>query len=384
MNFEKLGKIEGYMQELVEAKEMAGINLLILKQGREQCYLETGWADISCGKPLKRDTIFRLYSMTKPITSAAVMLLMEEGRIDLLEPVSKYISSFKEQFLLQDGKKIPVSRQATIADLLSMTSGLTYGGEDEAGRITAALLEEAEHSMTTQEMASRAGACPLAFVPGTHFAYGLSADVLGAIIEKVSDMELGVFLQEKFFDPLGMKDTGFYVPPLKQERLSAVYSSCDGALLPYRGNRLGIMNQMDRKPTFESGGAGLASTIDDYSHFTRMLLQRGNFEGKQILGPKTVEYMTARKLNPSAQADFEMRQGMEGYSYGNLMRIAAEPERIPFQASKGEYGWDGWLGAYFTNLPQEDMTILMMMQRTDTGMAYFTRTLRNMIAGALE
>lgn len=390
MRKDKLDRVDEIMEELVKDGEVAGMNLLITRYGKEQHYYEVGKADIAAKKPIKRDTIFRLYSMTKPVTSAAVMMLLEDGMIDLVDPVEKYLPGFKNQHIYVNGKKTNIDVPMQIHHLLSMTSGLTYGGDDENGKETGKLLEDVENKLysdtpvTTVDFANRLGECPLEFVPGKHFAYGLSADVLGAIVEVVTGMSFGGFLKKRLFWPLGMKDTDFYVPKEKHDRLSRVYEKTEEGLKEFRKCNLGILNKMDIKPAFESGGAGLVSTIDDYAKFGQMLLQGGTFKGQQILSSKTVEYMTACRMYETPKTEFSDWDGLQGFEYRNLMRIAKDKAAFTFNASVGEYGWDGWLGPYFANLPKEDATILLMMQKTDTGTAPFTRRLRNVIAAAFE
>lgn len=389
MDKEKLQRVNEIIDEIVEQKEIAGMNILIRQHGKEQHYYEAGFADMAGEKPLKRDTIFRLYSMTKPITAAAIMVLMEEGKIDLADPVSKYLPGFKNPHIYVDGKKTEAGREVAVYHLLSMTSGLTYGGDDENGQATFRLLEKlvkelySEHPMSTVEFADELGKLPLAFTPGERFCYGLSADVLGAIVEVVSGMRFGEFLEKHFFTPLGMKDTGFFVPEEKADRLSLVYEKTENGLQEFYRCHLGIPNKMDIVPAFESGGAGLVSTIDDYARFGQMLLQGGSLDGRRYLSPNTVKYMTTGRLYGRQERDFNW-DGLQGFGYRNLMRIANDEKAFTFNASLGEYGWDGWLGAYFANLPKEDATILLMMQRTDTGTAPFTRRIRNVIAAAFE
>lgn len=389
MDKEKLQRVNEIIDEVVEQKEIAGMNILIRQHGKEQYYYEAGFADMAGEKPLKRDTIFRLYSMTKPITAAAIMVLMEEGKIDLADPVSKYLPGFKNPHIYVDGKKTEAGREVAVYHLLSMTSGLTYGGDDENGQATFRLLEKlvkelySEHPMSTVEFADELGKLPLAFTPGEWFCYGLSADVLGAIVEVVSGMRFGEFLEKHFFTPLGMKDTGFFVPEEKADRLSLVYEKTENGLQEFYRCHLGIPNKMDIVPAFESGGAGLVSTIDDYARFGQMLLQGGSLDGRRYLSPNTVKYMTTGRLYGRQERDFNW-DGLQGFGYRNLMRIANDEKAFTFNASLGEYGWDGWLGAYFANLPKEDATILLMMQRTDTGTAPFTRRIRNVIAAAFE
>lgn len=380
-------QIRATLRDEIDSNSIAGGNLLIIHKGKEILYHEDGFADIEEKLPIKRDTIFRLYSMTKPITSAAVMLLLERGRIDLYEPVSKFLNGFKNQMVgSADGSLVPLEREMIIKDLLSMTSGLLYGGTDRAGMETEALFREVDSRlfgdspMTTLEAMNKLGKCALSFQPGSIWQYGTSADVLGAIVETVSGVSFGEFLRKEIFEPLGMNDTGFWVPEGKRERLSKVYTIDPmGGLIPYRGNHLGIINEMDRRPAFESGGAGLSSVIDDYSKFAQMLMNEGELDGVRILRPGTVRYMTSGTLSAAQQKGFDTWLTLCGFSYGNLMRVMTDCSRAGDIGSSGEYGWDGWLGAYFCNCPKEELTFLFMMQKTDTGTTSLVRKLRNII-----
>mgnify|MGYP000340927096 FL=1 len=342
-------------------------------------------------KPVSRDSIYRLYSMSKPITATAVMILVERGLIDLADPVCRYLPGFCGQMVAAaDGHVEKPWRDVTIQDLVNMTSGLVYDGNHLTGKQTEALFAEVIQGLDegeggaygTVEIANRLGQIPLAFQPARSWCYGTSADVAGALVEVVSGMRFGDFLEKEIFTPLEMVDTGFWVPEEKQSRLVKTYECNEGKpSVLYTGNHLGIRNAMDRRPAFESGGAGLVSTIDDYSHFAQMLLNGGSYKGKQILSPAMVRFMTGHVLSAEQQEVFE-REGMawlEGFSYGNFMRVLVNPGRSTTLGSKGEYGWDGWLGCYFANAPQDQMTILMMTQKKDSGTFRMTRLLRNTI-----
>lgn len=386
----EISRIQKTLRNSIERKEIAGGNLLVIKDGKEILYQEDGLADREEGYPVKRDSIFRLYSMSKPVTAAAVMLLLERGEIDLYEPVSRYLSGFKNQMVEEGGRLVPAEREMILKDLLSMTSGLVYGGAGKAGRDTEALFQEIDkrllgnEPMGTVEAMNRLGQCALAFHPGASWQYGTSADVLGAIVEVASGMGFGEFLRKEIFTPLGMGDTGFRVPAEKRERLVNVYKEDGkGGLTLYTDNHLGIIGRMDREPAFESGGAGLVSTIDDYAKFARMLIKNGELNGVRILHPKTVKYMTSGTLNAIQQKSFDQWLNLSGHSYGNLMRVMTDCGRAGDLGCLGEYGWDGWLGAYFCNCPKEDLTILFMMQKTDAGITPLTRKLRNIILSSV-
>lgn len=383
-------RLRGLLEQAVSRGEIAGANLLVLQDGQEVVYGEAGYADLEGQRPFGRDTIARIYSMTKPITAAAAMLLMERGQLDLGQSVAELLPAFRDLKVWENRKKVPAKRSLLVRDLLSMTSGLSYPGEDPAGQEAAAVFEEidrklyGEEPLTTLEVAERLGKCALAFHPGERWMYGSSADVLGAVIEKISGTTFGNFLQEELLGPLGMTDTGFFVPEAKRDRLARVYEKTETGMAHYVTNNLGIRYTQDKAPAFESGGAGLVSTIDDYGKFAQMLMNGGCFEGKQILMPETVRFLTTGKLTPWQQETlWKSWDSMAGYGYGNLMRILEEPGMAVLNGWQGEYGWDGWLGCYFCNSPANKVTVLMFCQRRDAGTMEITRKIRNVITAYL-
>ncbi len=395
MKMEKLERLGKILEESVAKQEIAGGNLCVIHKGQEIYYAQAGFANIAAGKKMERDTIVRLYSMSKPVTAAAVMLLVERGVVDLWDPIEKYIPEFANMTVtadrMNDTGAVKAKRAVTVKDCMNMTSGLPYGCDpDPSSRDVGAVFEEldqrlySENPMTTVELAGRLGGCRLDFQPGEGWRYGTSADVLGAVVEVASGMRFGEFLEKEFFQPLGMKDTGFSVPIEKRDRLAVVYRGTPDGLVEEHGNHLGICNHMDAKIAFESGGAGLVSTIEDYQRFTKMLMNQGTFEGKEILSPKTVEYLTGCHLEPHQQVMMKDWENLYGFSYGNLMRVLVDPSRTILNGSLGEYGWDGWLGPYFANMPKDETTFLMTIQKTDSGTFTLTRKLRNALAAAME
>ncbi len=391
MNIEKLKLMQEAVRQAVDEKFVAGANLLVIKDGEEQFYCEEGMADVQNGTPVRRGTIFRLYSQTKPITAAAAMILMERGQIELMDPVSKYLEGFKDQKVWTPEGPEPVRRPMEIRDLLSMTSGLPYGGGPSVPEQQAqAVFDEAntklhtDQEIGTVEMANRLGRNLLMFHPGEKFMYGTSADVLGAVIEVVSGMRFGEFLRKEIFEPLHMIDTDFWVPGSKQYRLAKVYVN---GRVPeeYDHDHLTIQHGMDQPPRYEAGGAGLASTIDDYRRFAMMLMNGGVYKGVRVLSPKTVEYMTTHHLTPQQQPYLEQTwPNLAGYSYGNLMRVLTDPGEAVYEGFEGEYGWDGWLGTYFFNAPKEKLIMILMYQLSDAGTTRLTRVLRNLLGAAMS
>ena len=380
MENERIGKI---CRQAVESGELAGCSLLVKQRGEEKLFVTSGYACMETQERIRRDHIFRLYSQTKPVISAAVALLIDRGELDAFEEVRTFLGGFENQKVWVGGEKVPVKRNCRVMDLLGMMSGLVYPREDEAGREMAELFEENERAMDegggmcTVDFVNAMGQRGLAFHPGQSFRYGVSADVLGAIVEIVSGKKLGQFLKEEFFDPLGMKDTAFFVPEEKQNRLVHCYQRTGEGVRPYKVRHLCVRDHTS-SPAFESGGAGLYSTVDDYAAFAEMLMNRGVYRGRRILSRAAVDFMTSPQTEP------EGWENLAGYSYGKLMRICTCPGKALLFSEMGEYGWDGWLGTYFANLPHREMTILFFQNTKDTGTGPALRKVRNACLGLEE
>lgn len=379
------------IQKSIEEGEYAGASALVLHRGREIYFNTFGYADREKQIPVKRDTIFRMFSMTKPVTSAAVMILAERGDIDLRDPVSKYLPCFAGQKVLkEDGSLQPAERDSTIWDMLHMLSGIPYPDEGtesgrQMGRLFRSLIarREAGEIVDTQEYLREIARVPLLFQPGEKWMYGLSADVLGGVIEAVCGMRFGEFLQKELFGSLGMKDTGFYVPEDKKYRFAQIYEWKEesGRLEPFCRSHLGEYYNED--VAFESGGAGLVSTLDDYSHFAQMLLHKGEYNGKRILGKKTVEFMAQDRLTPQQKQDYNW-DSLRGYGYGCLMRVLTDQGGLNGNASLGEFGWDGWTGNYVTIDPADELVLLFFIQRCGAGTTPLVRKLRMATYASLD
>ena len=380
-----LERVQACLEQAVANHECAGMSVLVRKNGQDAFFAAAGHADVATAKPVQRDHIFRLYSQSKPITAAAAMILMERGQLDLMDAVENYLPGFRGQQVWTPDGLVPAARPVWMMDLLGMTAGLAYPDADAVGQETAKLFAQ-DHDqilsgggMSTVDFCDAMGRLPLTFQPGSHWRYSTCADVLGAVIEVVSGKPYDVFLQEEIFEPLGMKDTGFWVPEEKHDRFVTCYKRIPGGLEPFSSLHLAV-GDYSRKPAFCSGGAGLVSTLDDYAAFAQMLLNGGEYQGKRILRPETVRFMTQGQLLPVPLND--MWDSLKGYNYGKLMRVCEEPGRWAGVTRKGEYGWDGWLGSYFANFPQEQLTILSMQNTTDTGTSTAMRKVRNMILAA--
>lgn len=402
MKLENLKLIQNVLDAAVQNKELAGVNLLVYKDGNEIGYWQSGLADINANKLYSRDTICRMYSMSKTVTCVAAMILVEEGKLDLADELSKYLPSFANMEVCYDkgrnGKTVKANRPILIQDLMNMTAGFSYGAySEEAPRgqhLTSDLISDlnndviTNNKITTQDFAERLSKIPLDFEPGTDYSYSLCADVIGAVIEKISGMKFSDFLKQRIFNPLGMKDTDFYVPAEKQSRLSKVYRSVnDGEnnhLELFTNCNLGIQDKMDHAPAFESGGAGLCSTVDDYMKFANMLVNNGELNGIRILQKKTVDYIRSARLRENLQEKFNQKmEHLSGYTYCNFMRIAYEPGRCKALTDYEEFGWDGWLGPYLSVDIKNNLTIVMTMQRCDSGTTSTTRRVKNIIYSSL-
>ncbi len=387
--FEYRDTMDKLLRQEVEQGNVKGASALVIHKGKEIYYNNFGYADAEKGLPMKRDTIIRLYSMSKPITAAAVMILVERGELDVRDAVSDYLPCFKG-IPVWDAEKgtVPAEREVTIFDLLNMTSGITYPDETtEPGRQMQKIVEDfvarrdAGERVDTQEYMRGIASVPLLFQPGAEWRYGFSADVLGGVIEAVSGKSYGDFLRDELFTPLNMPDTDFCVPKEKLGRFAQAYDVTEEGLIPHVGSHLGEYYKED--VAFESGGAGLVSTIDDYSHFALMMTQGGYYNGKQILGHKTIAFMAQNMLTEKQHETYQW-DSVFGYGYGCLMRVLMDTRLAGTNGSLGEFGWDGWTGNYVAMDPKEDLVILYFIQRCGAGTTPLVRKLRMATYGALK
>jgi len=388
--FEKLKYLEPEINALIAADVFAGANAEVIYKGEAVFKKSFGMADKEKKIPMTESKIFRLFSLTKPITSAAAMLLLERGKIELRYPVKWFLPTFENPMVMTENGTRPAKRDITLGDLMNMTSGILYPDGSAAGqkmgcvwdRQTRAIESGNKSSqLNTREFALEMGKCPLGFDPGEKWQYGASADVMGAVIETVSGMTLGEFMRENIFEPLGMEDTGFYVPPQKLDRLAQTYDRTEKGNLPYTGHNLCIFDCTE-PPAFESGGAGLFSTIGDYSKFAAMLMGSGTYNGVNILGRKTVEFMRTSCLTPQQIQALDW-DSMKGHGYGCFMRVLLDRTAAGSLQSEGAFGWDGWMGCYFSNDPQEELAMLYFIQLAGAGSDDFTRKLQNVIWGSV-
>ncbi len=384
--------IREIIRKEIEKGHIAGANVKISRDHRVLMQESFGMADIEQNRPMTQDTIFRMFSMSKIVTSAAAMIVMQRGQIDLYDPVSMYLEGFASpQVALDDNRFVPAERPVLIRDLLNMTCGCCYPGiEDAAARIAAEEFVQLERDrrngqhVGTVEFANRLGRLPLAFEPGTHWRYGTGADIMGAVVEVVTGKRFGQFLQEELFDPCGMTDTGFYVPVEKKERFAQAYRFHEktGELKILTGTHLG-MEGYDRAPEFESGGAGLVSTIDDYSAFAQMLLDEGKApNGEKIFGRETLRFMRTNQIPASILPELNW-DSLHGFGYGNFVRMMMDPSTSGNNVPVGTFGWDGWLGTYILMDPQDNMIFQYYIQLADAGATPATRRMLSAVFGML-
>ncbi|MCR5477525.1 MAG: beta-lactamase family protein [Lachnospiraceae bacterium] len=379
----------------VESGNLAGVSALALHHGKEIYESYFGDADREAHVPMARDTIIRLYSMTKPVTAAAVMILAERGLIDLLDPVSRYLPEFGDMTVLPEpGREEKCQREITLTDLLNMTSGILYPeyweGCNPAGRKVDEVLRPvirriAEGEVvSTREFVRKIAECPLGFQPGERWGYGYGADVLGAVVEVAAGMSFEEFLKKEIFDPLQMADTGFFVPKEKLPRFAMSYDGAgEGVLIPATASNLGEYYTDDGKTgRFASGGAGLVSTLDDYARFAQMMVSGGSFKGQRILGEHTVRFMTRNRLRPDQMGPLDWC-GNRGYGYGNLMRVLVDQKAAGSNAALGEFGWDGWTGNYVSMDPENDLVFLLFTQKRGVVLETLIRRLKFILYGAI-
>ena len=370
LSSKRLSRIDDTMQRYVDEGKLAGIATTVARHG-EIAQLETyGLMDVASNKPMQLDTIFRIYSMTKPITSVALMMLYEEGRFLLTDPVSRFVPEFKEtQVYVSEGDSGPElanqEQPMAIWHLLTHTSGLVYGSQEGSAvenmvwqddRKT----EETIPDETLAEWAPRLARLPLAHQPGSAWHYGHSTDLLGRIVEVISGQPLDTFFQERILEPLGMVDTAFHVPAPKIERFATNYG-------PTKDGGIQVIDAPETSPyakprRFLPGGEGLVSTIGDYVRFAQMLLNKGDLDGTRLLGRKTVELMTTNHL-PAGLHPFE-RASM-GFGLG--FAVTLDAGQAHHLVSKGQYAWVGSAGTAFRVDPREDLLYVLMTQLTPGG-----------------
>jgi CubicO group peptidase (beta-lactamase class C family) len=378
MSGKRLERIRPVMQSYVDRGVYAGISTLIARRGKVVHAEQIGWRDKEAQLPMSADTIFRLYSMTKPIICTALMTLFEEGRFRLIDPVSKYIPTLANlKVLTVDGSLVEPVRPINLRDLMTHTSGMTYHFLEDSP--VSKLYEYAkllDASCSLEVAIEDLARFPLAFQPGSRWHYSVGIDVVARVIEVISDRPLGVYLRERLFEPLGIFDMAFEVPPKKQNRLAAMYGRTD-LITPgptvrstLEAWRNGFNERIDVSVTYPTsssgvfvrGGHGLFGTAGDYLRFAQMLLDGGQLDGARILGRKTLDLMHANHL-PATLLPLEIGGlPLAGYGFGLGSRVAMDVAQTAAPGSVGEFGWSGAAKTHYWVDPQEQMIGLFMTQ----------------------
>jgi CubicO group peptidase (beta-lactamase class C family) len=401
-----LDRVEQHLKRrYIDAGRFPGTQLLVYRRGKIVHSTSQGFADVERKAPVRDDTIFRIYSMTKPITSVAFMMLFEEGRVALDEPVHRYIPEWKNLGVFVAGTAPafltrPPSRPMLIVDLLRHTSGLTYGFQQRTN-VDAAYREkkigDVVKAGTLETMIADLAKIPLEFSPGEAWNYSVSTDVIGYLIGKISGQPFEQFLKERIFDPLGMSDTGFHVPADKARRFAACYSADPpGAVTFHAAERKGILTLQDdpatssflSPPDLVSGGGGLCSTTADYLTFCRALINGGELGGVRLLGPKTLKLMTSNHLPggldlPGLSRSLFSEATYNGIGFGLGFAVTMDPAKTLIPGSPGEYNWGGAATTSFWIDPAEELITIFMTQVLPSSAYPLRRELRTLVYAAI-
>ncbi len=388
----RLELIKPWIQTYLDAGKLPGATIFVARHGKVAYCKTFGLRDMEANQPMQTDTILRFYSMTKPITAVAVLMLYEEGCFQLDDPVTEFIPGIKDLRVYVSGEgddmaTEPLCQPMTLHHLLTHTSGLTYGFGEE-GPIPE-LYQRHHTDFDDQDgpleaVVERLAQIPLQFQPGKRWNYGVSFDVLGRVVEVVSGQPLDRFFQERIFKPLNMVDTGFAVPQDQLHRFAALYERTEEKSLSLL-EAPGDSTLIDTVETF-SGGGGLVSTLGDYFRFAEMMRRKGELDGVRLLGRKTVEYMTCNHL-PGDLADMGQpvftETSYEGIGFGLGVSVMLNPAKAKVMGSPGEYAWGGYASTAFWVDPQEDMTVIFLTQLIPSSAYQIRRQLRVLTYQAL-
>ena len=376
----RLQRMSDVFQREIDKGTMPGATVMVARGGEIGWFDALGKQDPTTSAPMARDTIFRIFSMTKPIVSIGVMMLLEEGHFLLDDPLAKFIPEFANQKVgvENNGKLdlVPLKRPITIQDLLRHTSGITYEHTGnglvqqlyQQSRVRSRKIDNADHAALVASL-------PLICQPGAEWNYSRSTDILGRLIEIVSGKSLGAFLNERILAPLQMTETAFYAGDENASRLAEPFATD-----PWTGDKVQLFNMLE-KPVIESGGGGLVSTTMDYARFAQMLLNGGELDGTRIIGPKTLDWMASDHLDARVKIMGTLTQ--PGHSFGLGFGVRTQEGIAPFSGSVGQFFWSGMGGTFFWIDPKEDLFAIFMSQAP--GQRVYTRTLvRNLVYAALE
>jgi len=383
LSTERLGQLGQVLRQEIAKGKIPGAVALVARKGRIAYHEAFGARDPATRAPMTRDAIFRIYSMTKPVTSVAIMMLQEEGRLVLNDPVSKFLPQLTKLQVAVEKKDasgqptlelVPAQREITIHDLLRHTSGFTYGGRTTNLTVKEAYAREGvdARDLTNAELVDRLAKVPLAHQPGTAWEYSRSVDVLGRVVEVISGKSLGGFFADRIFRPLGMKDSGFSVPQAQQGRLAQAFP-----IDPATGDKIALID-VTTPPRYESGGGGAVSTTDDYVRFAQALLNGGRLDRARLLGRTTVAFMASDHLGPISAT---IRR--PGYTFGLGFQVRKDVGLDGQSGSIGEYGWAGAGGTYFWVDPKEQVVAILMTQAPGPARVYYRQLFKELVQQAI-
>jgi CubicO group peptidase (beta-lactamase class C family) len=388
LSAERLARIGTALKTEIEKGVLPGAVVAIARRGKLVYFESFGALDPATKAPMRPDAIFSIASMTKPIVSVGIMMLHEEGKLSIADPIGKYLPQMADMQVADfktDASGVvtfttrPAKRQPTIQDLLRHTSGIPYGarGDTPVHKMWPPNSSGAATTYTGAEFLEKIGKLPLVHEPGTVWDYSLAVDVQGLIIEAVTGKRLGVFLAERIFEPLGMVDTSFAVPDTKKDRYAGAY-----AINPTTGKPQSVLHARTDQPLkFDCGGGCLASTASDYIRFSQMLLNGGVLEGKRLLGTHTVAYMTSDHLGPEVQNKIPTLDASRvGYGFGLGFAVRRQDGISGVDGSRGDYNWGGAYGTYFWNDPKEQLTVVYMAHTPGPGIRQHHRALMHALA----
>ena len=392
LSSQRLNNIRPWVQRYIDAGKIPGALVMVARHGRVAYLDRWAYRDVEARLPVELDTIFRIYSMSKPITSVAVMMLYEQGLFQLNDPLAAYLPEFSEMQVYVSGEADSMVTETarspiTIQQLLTHTAGFTYGFFDDTPVSPLYRQHRADfekQSGSLQEVVGRLSELPLVCHPGTAWNYGVSTDVLGRFVEVVSGQQFDHYLEQHIFTPLAMVDTSFVVAKDKLDRFAALYARNEGdgmSLLENAGNSVYV----DDVTTF-SGGGGLVSTVADYFRFTELMRRKGELNGVRLLGRKTVEHMTSNQLAGDLAAMGQpsfMETTQEGIGFGLGFAVTMDPARAQLLGSAGEYAWGGAASTSFWVDPVEDMTVIFLTQLLPSSSYPLRRELRILTYQAL-
>jgi CubicO group peptidase (beta-lactamase class C family) len=366
-----LAQIPPALQGVIDSGDLSGFVTLIWRNGEELQFNALGQRDIEAGLPMTRDTLFRIASMTKPVTSVAALMLIEEGKLSLSDPITRWLPEFKDQRVLKDAQgpvddTYPAARDITVEDLFTHRAGLAYAFTSIgpiAHAYQAALGDVLTNPMTPDAWLKALGGLPLSYPPGERFHYSHATDVLGFLVGRVAGVDFRDFLFQRIFGPLGMVDTDFWIPPEKRGRMAQMYRMKDDQ----SGIEPAPFPMLDRPPAFCGGGGGLVSTLDDYLRFARMLLNGGELDGARLLKPETVALMRTNRLTdaqreiPFMGIPFWMGQG-----FGLGVSVITDPEKQAWMGAgnEGAFGWPGAFGTWWQADPKTGLILIYLIQNS--------------------